>query len=184
MIDRAKFFAGIRNGPFPGHLTDDQVRGTGALLDAIEAHPVTDIRWIAYMLATAYHETAHTMLPIAEYGHGGGHPYGREINGHRYYGRGYVQLTWDYNYKKMGEIVGAVLLSNPDLAMQPDIAAKIMLEGMIRGTFTGKKLADYFHDGVTDYAGARHIINGTDRAALIAGYAQQFHDDLTAATKA
>lgn len=191
MIDRAKFFDSIRKGPFPGHLTDDQVRGTGALLDAIEAHGVTDNRWAAYMLATAYHETAHTMLPIEEYGHGRSHVYGRPTGPWHciYDGRGDVQLTFEANYihatKRLRElgVIGADidLDRNPDLAMRPDIAAAIMIYGMIEGWFTGKKLGDYINDKRTDYAGARHIINGTDRAALIAGYAVQFAEDLTAA---
>lgn len=179
MIDRAKFFDGIRNGPFPGKLTEEQVAGVNALLTAFEEDRITDGRFIAYMLATAYHETAHTMMPIAEYSHGRGHKYGIAVNGHVYYGRGYVQLTWDYNYKAMGVIVGVDLLHNPDLAMDPDIAAKVMLEGMIRGTFTGKSLHDYFNDQHTDWVNARKIINGTDRAKLIAGYAEQFYEDLT-----
>lgn len=179
MIDRAKFFEGIRNGPFPGRLTTDQVEGIDTLLTVFDEEDITDIRWQAYMLATAYHETAHTMQPIAEIGHGRGHKYGIAINGHVYYGRGYVQLTWDYNYNKLGKMIGVDLLHNPDLAMQPDIAAKIMLEGMIHGTFTGKSLHDYFHEGLTDWTNARRIINGTDRAKLIAGYAEQFYEDLT-----
>lgn len=181
MIDRAKLFDGIRHGPFPGKLEEDQVRGMNALLDAIEGERITDNRWTAYMQATAYHETAHTMLPIAEYGHGRGHPYGQSKHGHVYYGRGYVQLTWDYNYEKMGKILGVDLLNKPDLAMEPDIAAKVMLEGMIRGVFTGKALHDYFNDQHTDWINARRIINGTDRAKLIAGYAEQFYEDLNAA---
>lgn len=179
MMDRAKFFEGIRNGPFPGKLTTDQVDGIDTLLTVFDEEDIIDLHWRAYMLGTAYHETAHTMQPIAEYGHGHGHKYGIPVNGHVYYGRGYVQLTWDYNYKTMGHILGVDLLNNPDLAMQPDIAGKIMLEGMIHGTFTGKALKDYFHEGHVDFIGARHIINGTDRAKLIAGYAEQFLEDLT-----
>lgn len=55
--------------------------------------------------------------------------YGR-INpktGQRYYGRGYIQLTWDYNYEKYGAALGLNLLQHPDLALQPDVAAKILV---------------------------------------------------------
>lgn len=188
MIDRAKFFEGIRNGPFPGKLTPDQVRGTNALLDVIEKH-VTDKRFKAYMFATIYHETAHTMLPIEEYGHGRGHKYGSPTGPwHAVYdGRGDVQLTWEENYihatnrlRELGVIGDDIDLNkNPNLAMRPDIAAAIMIYGMIEGWFTKHKLADYFNDKVTDWKGARRIINGNDRAALIAGYAEQFYEDLT-----
>lgn len=180
MIDRSKFFDGIRNGPFPGALTTSQVSGTSSILDEWEHRALTNVQWLAYMLATAYHETAHTMQPIAEYGRGHGHKYGVPINGKIYYGRGYVQLTWDYNYKTMGDLLGVDLLGNPELALTASVASGVMFEGMIRGLFTGKKISDYFN-GHVDWVGARRIINGNDRAALIAGYAQQFFSDLKAA---
>lgn len=190
MIDRAKFFEWIRNGPFPGKLTPDQVRGTNALLDAIEKH-VTDKRDMAYMLATTYHETAHTMLPIEEYGHGRGHKYGSPTGPWHcvYDGRGDVQLTWEANYihatNRLCElgVIGADidLDKNPNLAMRPDIAAAIMIYGMIEGWFTKHKLSDYINDKQTDFVNARRIINGTDRAKLIAGYAEQFLEDLKGA---
>lgn len=182
MIDRAKFFDLIRNGPFPGSLAQGQVIGTEAILDEWGRRALVDTRWLAYMLGTAFHETAYTMQPIAEYGKGKGRPYSQPVNGHIYYGRGYVQLTWDRNYKKMGDLLGVDLLGNPDLALKPDFAAQIMFEGMIGGYFTGKKLADYFSEAKADWTNARRIINGTDRAQLIAGYARQFYADITAAS--
>lgn len=48
-------------------------------------------------------------------------------DGERYKGRGYIQLTGRYNYKAAGEALNLPLEQNPDLAAQPDIAAKIAL---------------------------------------------------------
>lgn len=183
MIDRAVFFDHVRHGPFPGKLAQAQVVGTGTILDEAERRGMIDDRWLAYMLATAYHETAHTMQPIEEYGHGKGHPYGKPVNGHVYYGRGYVQLTWDYNYKKMGDLLDIDLVNHPERALEPAVAAGVMFEGMERGSFTGKKLGDFFNGRLTDYVNARTIINGHDRAEQIAGYARLFHAALTAATQ-
>jgi putative chitinase len=45
---------------------------------------------------------------------------------------------------------------------------------MRKGRFTGRKLVDYFSDPHTDYVDARKIINGLDKANLIAGYARKF----------
>jgi putative chitinase len=45
--------------------------------------------------------------------------------GKKYKGRGYIQLTHDYNYKKYGDKLGIDLVNNPDLATNSDIAAKI-----------------------------------------------------------
>lgn len=185
MIDRAVFFGRIRLALFTVRLREDQVRGMEIILAEWERRGLTDLRWLAYMLATAFHETAATMQPIAEYGRGKGKTYGLPdaVTGQTYYGRGFVQLTWKSNYDAMAKITGVDLVNKPDLAMRPDIAATIMFEGMQRGTFTGKKLSDYFAGTKADWAEARRIINGTDRAALIAGYGKTFLAALTAAEK-
>ena len=181
-MNRQTFFAEARSALFGGSLSQSQVDGINAILDQWDKLVLTDLRWLAYMLATAKHETANTMQPIAEYGHGAGHPYGRpgKDGGQIAYGRGYVQLTWDYNYEHADKELGlnGALVSNYDLAMQPNIAAQIMFGGMISGWFTGKKLADYFHNGMADWINARKIINGLDKAATIAGYGKVFYQAL------
>jgi len=159
------------------------------------------IAYTAYALATAYHETAATMQPIKEYGGRsyfmnnydvtGKNPdrarkYGNTAvgDGARYFGRGYVQLTWKLNYAKAEKELGYKLVSNPDLALDPKVAAAIMVRGMQEGWFTGKKLAHYFDCPLAtraQFAQARKIINGTDKAELIAGYALKFQDALAAA---
>lgn len=170
-----------------GALTQGQVDGINALLQAMDRWPIS---WAAYGLATAYHETAATLKPIKEYG---GEAYFRKMydkdgdrpqvaknlgntqpgDGIKYAGRGYVQLTGRFNYTKYG------IADNPDKALEPDCAAKIMVEGMAGGEFTGKKLSDYL-DGQTDYVGARRVINGQDKAHMIAGYARDFETALQA----
>ena len=131
------------------------------------------LRQAAYMLATAKHETAGTFAPIEEYGKGKGLPYGKpdRKTGLVYYGRGYVQLTWAKNYQTMGTVLGLPLYTQPELALRYDVAYKIMSYGMTHGSFTGVGLSRYINDQKTDYANARKIINGTDKAELIAGYA-------------
>ena len=131
------------------------------------------LRQAAYMLATAKHETANTFAPIEEYGKGKGLPYGKpdRKTGLVYFGRGYVQLTWVKNYQTMGTVLGLPLYTQPDLALRYDVAYKIMSYGMTHGTFTGVALRRYINEGKTDYQNARKIINGTDKADIIAGYA-------------
>lgn len=142
---------------------------------------ITDIRWAAYMLATTKHETNHTMLPIEEYGKGQSKRYGKEItvtdkNGkeHKniYFGRGYVQLTWDYNYKSISEKLemDEDLYIYPEKVLDENIAYKIMSYGMRHGSFTSRKLSKYINGGQCDYINARRIINGTDRAQKIADF--------------
>ncbi|MGL5034116.1 MAG: hypothetical protein ACRC6M_09990, partial [Microcystaceae cyanobacterium] len=57
---------------------------------------------------------------------------------------------------------------------QPDVSLFIIINGMKDGIFTSKKLSDYIAGSRVDFVNARRIINGTDRADLIAGYAQQW----------
>ena len=169
-MNRTEFYARVRP-IFGGTLSQKQVDGIEALLAATEALPVTHR---AYLLATAMHETASTMQPIAEYGKGRSKAYGKPgKHGQAQYGRGYVQLTWDANYEKADKALGlnGALMKDFNLAMQPTIAAKILVRGCSEGWFTGKKLADYLPG---DYRGARRVVNGLDKADLIAGYAREF----------
>ncbi|OOF57024.1 calcium-binding protein [Rodentibacter genomosp. 2] len=150
------------------------------------------------MLATAKHETDHTFEPITEKG---GLSYfnkydpvladtrerrARAIDmentqkgdGYKYRGRGYVQLTWKKNYRKSGEYLKKDLVNNPELALDQKYATKIMIYGMETGMFTGKKMSNYISNSNKDYLNARRIINGTDKALTIAGYASKLEECL------
>ena len=48
-------------------------------------------------------------------------------DGARYKGRGYIQLTGRYNYKKAGEALGLPLEEKPGLVEKPEIAAKVAI---------------------------------------------------------
>lgn len=185
-MNREAFYVALRSRDskaFGGPLSVNQVLGTEALLDEGERRDLP-LAQLAYVLATAYHETAHTMQPIAEYGRGRDRPYGRTGKYQQaQYGRGYVQLTWDANYERADRELGlnGALLRDFDLALKPDIAAAILFQGMIDGWFTTKKLADYISGDKADYFNARRIVNGTDRAGDIAEYAISFLEALEAA---
>lgn len=191
MINPDKFFPAIRASLFNGDLADGQFSGMKATLAAFDKWASSvDLRYICYALATQYHETAATMQPIEEYGHGRGRAYGVPAGPWHvvYDGRGDVQLTWEANYKHATDRLRALniitadvdLEKNPELAMQPDIAAAIMIFGMIEGWFTGKKLSDYFSATADDASNARRIINGTDCAEKIADYYDHFVDAVQA----
>jgi putative chitinase len=190
-INRDTFFGKVR-AAF-GSLKQSQVNGFTRILDHWEEQGYTDMRWLAYMLATAWLETGATMIAIEEIGKGGNRKYGQQImlSGKRYYkpkkifyGRGLVQLTWYENYDKMGKLLGIDLLNFPEKSLHLDIAIKIMFEGMLKahsnfGDFTGRCLEQYFNATINDPVGARKIINGNDKADLIAGYHRNFLEALT-----
>lgn len=126
---------------------------------------------LAYILATAYHETAHTMKPVMEYGSS---TYLKSKKYWPYIGRGYVQLTWLENYKKASAKLGVDFVKNPALLMEAKYAVPILIDGMIEGWFTGKKLSDYITLQKSDYVNARRIINGVDKKDLIAEHAEDY----------
>lgn len=181
MIDRKKFYDTLRGSLFKHGLKQHQVAGFEAILNAWEKDPAhTDHRHLAYMMATAWHETAFTMQPVEEYGKGKGKPYGlpHPTTGQAYYGRGHVQLTWHENYQRFGRLLNINLVTTPALALDMDTSVRIMMLGMTRGLFTGKKLADYITPAKCDYTNARRIINGIDKAVAIAAYAEAFERGL------
>lgn len=144
-----------------------------------------DLRIPAYMMGTVQHETAGAYYPVEEayfvkteaarQRYLKGQPYGV------YYGRGLVQLTWDFNYEKYGKILNLNLLADPDLALEPAISLFILVHGMLTGAYTGKPLERFINPQQCDYIQARRVVNGVrkgevlpDKAELIAGYAKQW----------
>jgi hypothetical protein len=139
------------------------------------------VEGLAYGLATAWHETGATMLPVREgfaksddeavahvtaycVKQGIKNYAARAANGHSYYGRGYVQLTHADNYKKLGKRLGFgnELFNDPDRVMEPAVAGKILLVGLIEGSFRPAKgkLSDYFGNGAASWFEAREMVNG------------------------
>jgi putative chitinase len=192
MIDRRIFFSSIRRNLFSGRVGKRQVEGLNAILNRWEGGAgTTDTRQLAYILATAYHETARTLQPIKErggpaylrqnYDVGGNRPRLARANGNtqpgdgsRFAGRGFVQLTWRNNYRRVGQKIGIDLESAPQLALQLETAATILIRGMCEGWFTGRKLTHYFNATTEDWINARRIVNGIDRARIIGSYAKLF----------
>ena len=195
--DPVAFFNAVRSSKALGpSLTTDEVSGCEAILAACTGFPVA---WAAYCLATPVVETAGTMRPIKERGgsayflrmydiQGDRPDKARELgnllpgDGARYCGRGYVQLTGKNNYARAADKLGVELIADPDLALRPDVAARIMRQGMLEGWFTGKSLSTYLpaRADIHQFTNARRIINGQDRAVEIAQYALEFQDALVA----
>lgn len=133
---------------------------------------------LAYILATAYWETARTMKPVREAYWLSESWRSKNLRYYPYYGRGYVQLTWKRNYELAGNVFGRRMVEDPDIALEPEIATKVLVRGMIKGWFTGKKLEDYITLEFSDYYNARRIVNGRDRAREIAELAESYEKDL------
>lgn len=195
-INRKFFFDTVRLTLFGGSLRKRQVEGLTIFLDYWEEnHAAKDDRWLAYVLATAHHEVDRTFKPIKEYGSDkyffemydkdgfrpkvakslGNYASG---DGVKFHGRGFVQLTGRANYAYWQEYLAVDLTSHrskADQVLETKVAMEIIFEGMIRGTFTGKKLGDYFVNVKQDWRNARRIVNRLDKADLIASYAISYY---------
>ena len=200
VFDRKKLLSGYvsRFGP----LTDNLADAFRFLLDQIEKdsrfeNTETDRRQLAYCMATFKWETAHTMHPIDEFG---GDPYfnkrygpttsvGKMLgniktgDGALYHGRGYVQITGRRNYTKAKSLMGIDLVNQPDRAKEPEVAYYIAVQGMKDGWFTGKKLSHFINNDKADFENARTIINGHDKADIIANIARRYSEILRESLK-
>lgn len=187
------FLASIRKN-FQSLNDEKELGGIKAIVEGFEAWSnKSDKRWLAYMLATAFHETNATMQPVKEAYWLSETWRKNHLSYYPYYGRGYVQLTHRENYQKAGDAIGVNLVDQLDRALEPDIAANVMFIGMDKGWFRGDNqgrhtLSRYFSATANDPVGARNIINGKETkiihgqpvtvADMIAGYYTLFLEAL------
>ena len=140
---------------------------------------VTDKAQIAYILATAKHES-DGYATREEYSSGEQYEGRTDLgntqpgDGVRFKGRGYVQVTGRDNYQKYSQILGKDFAANPAQMADPDVSLFTLVHGMKNGTFTTARLSEYVGGGRQDFVGARAVVNGNDRADLIAGYANDY----------
>lgn len=210
-INRKVFFDNVRKTVFGGSILPPAVASLDSLINEYErrnalpsGHPerMTDVRHLAYIMATTRGECGPQMAPVREGTPAGkptisdaaaqafvkhqGYRYAKVVNGRVYYGRGKVQMTHDFNYIRMTELGAKAFpderpdfYNNPELALEERWATWIIFEGMTRsesfkGDFTGKALEDYFSPTKDDPLNARRIVNGTDRAARFAAWHVSF----------
>ena len=183
-LDLKPFFDHIRK-PLFGRLSAKQVSGHEDIIKELKARGVP-LPEAAYVLATAYHETAKTMQPVREGLKASDAWRKRNLRYYPWYGRGHVQLTWEENYRKADQKLGlgGALVANPDLALDPEVSAQVLVLGSVQGWFSGDKkgrhtLARHIKTGTrAEYRQARRIINIMDKADLIAGHALIYKEAL------
>lgn len=172
-MNRSYFLARVKQSVFAGRLSATQQDGLTRILDYRSGFfPRMSDEAFAYLLATVTWETGRAMRPVRE---AGGEKYLKSKPYYPWVGEGLVQVTWERNARKFGA-------EKPGDCMTWPVALRAAFEGMTKGMFTGKKLDDYITDEKCDFVGARRIINGTDKAALIAGIADAYLDAIRQAS--
>jgi hypothetical protein len=201
-FNKTTFYNYVRNAPFGGRLTQAQINGMNAMLRSWQTYGDGDDRKLAYGFATAFRETGGRMVPVREtFGNSTqavvraldkawaagqlgsvSKPYWRE----GWFGRGRVQATHKHNIEYIAARIGLDVVNNPDLLLQEDVDARVFWPSLIEGWWTrGRhKLSMYFNATTENPEGARRIVNGTDKASLIARYYRNFLDAIKAARAA
>ena len=212
-IDWRLFFTGprgVRVSLFRGKMTQQQVDGINRVSKLALDEYELPVAHVAYILATSFHETGARMHPVREtFAESDQQAVSRLENAYQagklkyvrtpywrgtpaFFGRGEVQLTHSNNYLRMRDVVKRVypdadILANPNLVVdRPEISTLIMVDGMVLGSFTGKKLADFGNGNPKfDHAGARAIINPHEASSYekVGEYSVRFLEAFTGATR-
>jgi hypothetical protein len=74
-------------------------------------------------------------------------------DGVRFHGRGFIQLTGRANYRSYGQKLGIPLEAEPERALEPDVAARLLTS-----YFADRKIADFARSG--DWKMVRRKVNG------------------------
>lgn len=178
-IDRAAFFDSVRRTVFMGRISVTQFAFLTPLIEELQKNDDLLPQEAAYILATAHWET-DSFRAMTEYASGSAYEGRADLgnvkngDGPKFKGRGYPMLTGRRNYALMSTFTRLDLINSPALAAAPKISAPIIIEGMRKGIFTGRRLAEFIGPDFCDYRGARRIINGTDKAAEIAQLAAHY----------
>lgn len=111
--------------------------GESSLISALDSAGYVNKNERAMFLAQMAHESGNFRYDeeiwgptAAQKGYEGRSDLGNNQSGdgYKYRGRGYIQLTGRANYRQYGKILGVDLENNPDLAKDPNIAARIAIE--------------------------------------------------------
>ncbi len=137
----------------------------------------------AYVLATAHHESRMglVMLDRASGWAYEGHMHLGNVqpgDGPRFRGRGYILLIGRTSYLRWARYLDQPLVDQPGLAAEPEVAAEILVLGMKYGRFTGRTLAEFLNESVTDYVGARKVVDSQAQAGRVANIARRFEATL------
>jgi hypothetical protein len=186
-VNDAADFLATKFEPIARRVNPQAAPQIARLLLELNNQAVTDANHIAYVLASAHHESG---MGAAMTEHDSGQRYeGRADlgntqagDGPRYRGRGFVQITGRSNYTRYSRLMNEDMVNHPERAADPDVSARFTVDGMVNGTFTNLTggIARFNRpEGAYDFVHARQLVNGMDRAEAIAIIAGQYRQVMT-----
>lgn len=128
------------------------------IANALQEAGISDPNAIVAVLATIKTETGN-FAPISEYASGEAYNGRSDLgntqpgDGPRFKGRGFIQLTGRANYREYGRQLGVDLENNPNLALDPEVSAKILVQ-----YFKNRGIPDMA--GNSNWESVRRAVNG------------------------
>ena len=172
-----------RAAPAPKANNAAKTQNEALMQKTLEDAGITDPAQKAILMGQLAHESAG-FKAMNEIGGGAKYEGRKDLgntqagDGDKFRGRGFIQLTGRSNYAAAGKALGLDLVNNPDLAAQPEIAAKIALWYVqSRKNKQGQSAVDLAAQG--DIGGTTKLINGgfnglDDRTRRTSQYMQAY----------
>lgn len=119
---------------------------------------------LAYLLATVDYQTGGTFSAASEERL----PFGvntpedivaQNLRAAGFHGRGYSGLRGKDAYIGLSQVVGQDLVNNPGKLANPQVSYNVLIEGVMNGLFTGKRLDDYINAQKSDFYNARNVMD-------------------------
>lgn len=173
------FYDTARLTLFSGKLSQVQVDRLATLLQEVVETPGVLVQQGAYMFATAHHET-DGFIAMEEYASGEAYEGRQDLgntekgDGRRFKGRGFPHLTGRRNYEWASRVTGQDMIADPSLASDARLSARLLVDGMLSGSFTGIGLGRFINADKCDFINARKVHNGLDKAEMIADRAERY----------
>lgn len=168
---------GLNYHLFDKQITPSQIQSISKITNYWILHyPKSDLKCLAYILATADYETNRTFRPIVDKSKGKAERYGtmEKLNGNKYskpiqlyYRRGILPMIWYENYQNISKKSGIDVLNFPEKLMDISISIQILVDGMMKGWFTGQKLEDYLSADKSNWTKARKVVCKSENAQII-----------------
>ena len=155
------------NRAYPNHRWKQRLNALSIYNECISSGLTLDSQ-IAYALATA--AVSSNLIPAKEVLAPVGTQKRKEQEEYwftGYYGRGYTQLTWKERYQQMTNNLSQDFINNPDLALDPEQAARILVYTMKNGSFGGQNVDLFINASKSDFVGARKSVNPAGSDAKI-----------------